>query len=207
MLHAHEASLETSLDFINTLEFSRVASTEHLPTAEDAAGWLAERGLAHREAAEGALRESDALERLRAVRSALREISEAAVDRRAADPTAVARVNRALRARSVVELVPADDGISLGHRHVGDPLDDALATLIEPVVREIVSGRRDRLRMCANDTCRWVFFDESRTGRRRWCDMSTCGNRAKAARHRARARVGGDTGAAHEGDAKSAADG
>jgi predicted RNA-binding Zn ribbon-like protein len=90
--------------------------------------------------------------------------------------------------------VAAADGITLGHRHVGDGLDDALATLIEPVVREIASGRRDRLRICANETCRWVFFDESRTGKRRWCDMSTCGNRAKAARHRARLRTLGDPG-------------
>ena len=43
--------------------------------------------------------------------------------------------------------------------------------------------------ICANDTCRWIFYDTSRTGRRRWCDMATCGNRAKAARHRARAKA------------------
>jgi flagellar biosynthesis GTPase FlhF len=30
--------------------------------------------------------------------------------------------------------------------------------------------------------CRWVFSDSSRSGRRKWCDMNTCGNRAKAAR-------------------------
>jgi predicted RNA-binding Zn ribbon-like protein len=29
-----------------------------------------------------------------------------------------------------------------------------------------------------------VFFDNTKNGRRRWCDMATCGNRAKAARHR-----------------------
>jgi len=29
-----------------------------------------------------------------------------------------------------------------------------------------------------------VFFDGTKNGRRRWCDMSSCGNRAKAARHR-----------------------
>ena len=34
-----------------------------------------------------------------------------------------------------------------------------------------------------------VFYDASRTSRRRWCDMATCGNRAKAARHRARERA------------------
>ena len=40
--------------------------------------------------------------------------------------------------------------------------------------------------MCANDRCRWAFFDSSPTGRRRWCDMRSCGNQAKAARYRAR---------------------
>jgi predicted RNA-binding Zn ribbon-like protein len=192
LTHAHEASLEASLDFINTLEFSRVASTEHLPGAGDAARWLAEHGLAHEDAARASLDARGGLERMRAVRSALREVSEATVSHRPAAPGAIELVNRTLRGRSFVELVPAEDGIALGHRHVGDPLDDALGALVEPVVREIVSGRRERLRVCANDACRWVFFDESRTGRRRWCDMSTCGNRAKAARHRARVRGSAD---------------
>ena len=52
----------------------------------------------------------------------------------------------------------------------------------------MTSGSIDRFRVCANDQCRWAFFDESRAGRRRWCDMSSCGNRAKAARHRARSK-------------------
>ena len=33
-----------------------------------------------------------------------------------------------------------------------------------------------------------VFYDASRNGKRRWCEMATCGNRAKAARHRQKAR-------------------
>jgi predicted RNA-binding Zn ribbon-like protein len=33
-----------------------------------------------------------------------------------------------------------------------------------------------------------VFVDRSPGGKRRWCDMRTCGNQAKVARHRARAR-------------------
>jgi predicted RNA-binding Zn ribbon-like protein len=80
--------------------------------------------------------------------------------------------------------------VSVGHRHEGDPIDDALARLAEPLVAEIAGGRPERLRICANDACRWVFFDASPTGRRRWCSMASCGNRAKAARHRARHRGG-----------------
>jgi predicted RNA-binding Zn ribbon-like protein len=45
------------------------------------------------------------------------------------------------------------------------------------------------LRVCANDDCRWAFEDTSRAGRRRWCDMTTCGNVAKARRYRARKKL------------------
>ena len=119
----------------------------------------------------------------------MREVSDAVVTGRRADPTALAEVNRALRARERIELVSADDGVSVGHSHVGDPIDDALARLAEPLVDEIQAGNADRVRICANDTCRWIFYDESRAGRRRWCDMASCGNRAKAARHRARMKA------------------
>ena len=36
------------------------------------------------------------------------------------------------------------------------------------------------IRPCADERCGWVFLDPS--GRRRWCEMSVCGNRAKARR-------------------------
>ena len=47
-----------------------------------------------------------------------------------------------------------------------------------------------RIRRCASDDCRLVFFDESRAGSRRWCSMQKCGNRAKVRAHRARAAAG-----------------
>ncbi len=41
-----------------------------------------------------------------------------------------------------------------------------------------------RIRECASDNCALVFVDLSRPGRRRWCSMDRCGNRAKQrARH------------------------
>ena len=40
----------------------------------------------------------------------------------------------------------------------------------------------DRIRACGR--CGWLFLDSSRGGRRRWCSMTTCGNREKASRHR-----------------------
>src|SRR3712207_5787120 len=91
--------------------------------------------------------------------------------------------------RSLVELTPGTDGCGVGHRHVGDPWEEALARTLEPFVESVAEGQTDRYRICANDGCRWVFYDESRAGRRRWCAMSSCGNRAKAARRRARRKA------------------
>jgi predicted RNA-binding Zn ribbon-like protein len=47
--------------------------------------------------------------------------------------------------------------------------------------------QRARIRICASESCSARFYDRSPARRRRWCSMRTCGNVAKARRHRARA--------------------
>ena len=192
--HRHAATLEDTFDFLNTDELDGMGRPiERMPTLADATGWLVEHGLLHREDAvridrlPGG-RSGGRLEDVRAARSGMREIVEALVDGRPADPHALEAVNAVLRARTVVELVPGERSPAIGHRHVGDPLDNALAGVAEPLIAVVAAGDTDRLRICANNGCRWVFHDTSRTGRRRWCSMASCGNRAKAARHRARKR-------------------
>ncbi|HEU0234990.1 MAG TPA: CGNR zinc finger domain-containing protein [Candidatus Limnocylindrales bacterium] len=189
--HAHAVDLDDTFDFINTLEFSGDASTDEIETPGAALDWLLARDLVHPESVTAEAVGEPLVERLRTVRSALREVADAVFHRRAPARAALEEVNRTLRAREIVQLEPSDDGVHVGHRHVGDPIDDALARLAEPLVAEIAGGRPERLRVCANDACRWVFFDASPTGRRRWCSMASCGNRAKAARHRARVRATG----------------
>lgn len=46
----------------------------------------------------------------------------------------------------------------------------------------LTSEDLSRLRSCDADDCDWLFVDRSRNRSRRWCDMNTCGNRAKARR-------------------------
>lgn len=194
--HAHGVDLEATFDFLNTDDTDNGFPVEKLPSLDQALAWFVDRGVIHREGAdrahakvatEPAAAEKD-LDRVHAVRGALREVAEAIADKRAPRTGALQTVNRALHARQVIELVPAPDGVNVDHRHIGDPIDDALARLAEPLVIELTSGLPERIRVCASDTCQWIFYDASRTSRRRWCDMATCGNRAKAARHRARAR-------------------
>ena len=197
--HAHDVDLEDTFDFVNTDDLENGFPLERLPTLGDALSWFVDRGVIHAEGAQrlGLQTEQDPgaaardLARIHAVRGALREVSDAIVDHRPPQAGALDTVNRALHARQVIELVPSSDGcVAVDHRHVGDPIDDALARLCDPLVTELTGGTPERIRICANDRCRWVFYDTSRTGRRRWCDMATCGNRAKAARHRAKSKAG-----------------
>lgn len=190
--HTHAVTVDDALGFVNTLEYVRGEPVDHLGSAVAALDLLRSLGLVHDEAAGvlGSLSGDEALGRIRRTRGALRELLDATADGRQPAPDAVAELNRALGASEALELVPVDGGLALGHRHTADPIDDALARLVAPIAREVTVGRTERLRVCANDRCRWVFYDASRTGRRRWCDMATCGNRAKAARHRARTREG-----------------
>lgn len=193
--HGHHASLQDSLDFVNTLG----TSGDRLADLGTAVRWLHDHELLHREMVDEQLARYDSdpqgegrlMDRIGRVRAALRELLDATVERRPPAAEALRDVNRALRTQYVYELVPAPDGVSLNHRHEGDPLDGALARLAEAIGRELTTTDTDRLRVCANETCRWVFHDSSAAGRRKWCDMRTCGNRAKVARHRARKREAG----------------
>jgi len=202
--HAHDVDLEDTFDFLNTDDTENGFPVDKLPTLDDALAWFVDRGVIHVEGANRVRAQVSSrdplmardLARVHAVRSALREVARSIAEERSPDTAALDTINRALHARQVIELVPGPDGCYVDHRHVGDPVDDALARLADPLVMELTAGHPERIKVCASDTCEWIFYDASRTSRRRWCDMATCGNRAKAARHRARERAAAQADAA-----------
>jgi predicted RNA-binding Zn ribbon-like protein len=62
---------------------------------------------------------------------------------------------------------------------------DALTALVAAAVAaSVVDGNWPRLKACASDTCRWVYYDRSPAGRSRWCTMAICGSRAKMRTYR-----------------------
>jgi predicted RNA-binding Zn ribbon-like protein len=188
--HSHGIDLESALDFLNTLHPGHGRTDEqhqrdeHLASPADAAMWFLEHELVHPDA--GIRIGEDELARIRRVRSALREVVDAVVEGRKPEADAVHLVNATLEQRRPTRLELDGSALRIGHRHADTPVDDALALIAEAVIEELATGRPERLRVCANDRCRWAFFDSSPTGRRRWCDMRSCGNQAKAARYRAR---------------------
>lgn len=54
--------------------------------------------------------------------------------------------------------------------------------VIESAATLLTSDEVDRVSECNAEDCNWLFLDRSRAGTRRWCSMSSCGNRAKARR-------------------------
>jgi predicted RNA-binding Zn ribbon-like protein len=74
-----------------------------------------------------------------------------------------------------------------GNRWRLPPATPTAASLLAPALwsaGDLLAGQRlQRLRLCANPKCRWLFVDDSKSGTRRWCAMRSCGNRAKAHRH------------------------
>lgn len=190
--HDHVVDLEHTLDFLNTLRYDDGIASDTIGDVPSAIAFLREVGAGHEDALEAdARRDADAwLARLRTVRAALREAYDAVVEDRPPDPAAIVTVNDALRARPQPELRSGLGGLHVGHRHPADATGETLARLAEPFVHAVAEGTRDRLRICANDRCRWVFHDTSRGGRRRWCDMAEA-NRAKVARFRSRRRAAG----------------
>jgi predicted RNA-binding Zn ribbon-like protein len=83
--------------------------------------------------------------------------------------------------------VGADALPRLGERPATDSPRRALALIALDAAHLLGdAGERARLRICASDACSARFYDRSRAAHRRWCSMATCGNAAKARRHRAR---------------------
>lgn len=181
------------LDFVNTVG-GRGAPREHLNTYGDLLAWaiaagalpatltrrLGRRAQARPEAARRTL------SRLRMLREALYGIFAAAAGSRRPGSRDLAVLNQWLHrvfGRSYVE--HSRRGFRVQTRI--DPAD--LAAVAVPVLRsavEVLTSDVDRVRVCADPTCAWLFLDTTRNRARRWCDMNVCGNRNKVRRFRGR---------------------
>jgi predicted RNA-binding Zn ribbon-like protein len=128
-----------------------------------------------------------------------------ATERDAADAEALSRsIERLITATADGTVLRADDidtvnlfaatpdvppALGGGQRQAGTGrvrVSQALSSIARDAVAILAAGD-GRIRRCAG--CGRVYRDDSRTGTRRWCSMLTCGNRAKVAAFRERART------------------
>jgi predicted RNA-binding Zn ribbon-like protein len=67
--------------------------------------------------------------------------------------------------------------------HTKCPLDRFQWLMVQAAIELLTSDELKIVRFCEAPDCEWLFLDHSRNRSRRWCDMKSCGNRAKARRH------------------------
>ena len=168
------ADLQLIEEFLNTVDErtfirngERHVAGEQLTSPQALADWLTARDLA---TAGIALRMAD-LAATTDLRTALRQTLSGKAD------AVTALEGYPLR------LVPdAPGGLRLGAGS-GRPWLDVI---VETVAQSVARDEWKRIKLCAAADCRWAFYDTSRSGRGRWCDMEVCGNRHKTRTYRER---------------------
>lgn len=152
-----------------------VAAWEQLHSPDDLTAWLDGRFGGLRNPCDATL-----LTRARELRAA---ITATALDLAGGRQPSPAHVDVINRWAMLPPVSPHLAGGSVGRPPAGPWA--ALASVAHDAVR-VFGETAGRIRECAADDCRLIFLDTSRPGRRRWCSMSRCGNRAKARAHHAR---------------------
>ena len=175
--HAPE-ELAALFDFLNTTDerrFGDFVPHDELTSPDALAGWLAGRELVTSGTAASAADLRLALH----LRDVLRACT---ITNRSGDPAPdLAQLSRELPLHAVVE----PDG-ALGLRPAAEGVRGALAALLADAVRASTSGEWGRIKMCAADDCRNVFYDHSKPRNGRWCASKDCGNRMKTRSYRQR---------------------
>ncbi|MDX6697899.1 MAG: hypothetical protein QOE65_1296 [Solirubrobacteraceae bacterium] len=176
-----------ALDFVNTRRERWRRDLETLEAPEDLAAWLVAAELLPQPmpVPRTVLREA------RDLREAIDQAVIAVLAGTEPDPAVLTRIDDWLvHAGTRPQLRTGPDGaLELGERPAADSPRRALGTIALDAARMLGSAtERARMRVCASDDCSARFYDRSPAGARRWCSMSTCGNVAKARRHRSRRR-------------------
>jgi predicted RNA-binding Zn ribbon-like protein len=186
------------LELVNTDAAAQSPGGDLLRDFDALVSWLQARGTLDDERSAGIRRRAllqpaaaaATLVEARRVRAALRVLAERGQTLERVRDDAVVEINRVLgRSAGTRRVERHPDG---GYERAFVPTGDAFAGLMIPIVESAADAltldELGRVRRCADPRCHRVFFDATKNGLRRWCDMGTCGNRAKAARHRASKR-------------------
>jgi predicted RNA-binding Zn ribbon-like protein len=181
------------LDFANTCGDRPNCAEENLTCVDDLLDWGAQAGLlAGTELARFDRRSetsSAALSVAIGLREAIYAACSAVAASRAPSKRDLATINSVLRkALPNLELGIRANGCCWEWSAAATVSDRILWPIARSAADLLTSDSVSRLRECAGEGCSWLFLDSSRNGRRKWCSMSGCGNRAKARRHYARCR-------------------
>lgn len=171
------------LDLAGTVLWRRSNPTELLTSPQSLEAWITQASVVDRPERI----DSDALERVRALRESVYRLASARVLDGAADPRAAEDIRALNGAAALPPPRPVMDEAGAGLSRLGGP-DEVLSAVARDTVELLASQDMARTKECANPECTRLFVDLSRTTARRWCGMAECGNKHKAATYRRRRR-------------------
>lgn len=186
-----------ALDLANTLDRGAPDPADRLRTYADLVNWSRQTSIVGETAAARLLRHGrgdaagagDVLRRAVALRETLFAIFVAVARGEAPPAEPLARLETLTRAAwKRRTLAASPSGAAWVWTFGENDLDRILWPIVLSATELLTSPALSRLRVCQGAICKWLFLDFSPKGNRRWCDMSLCGNRAKAKRHYDRTR-------------------
>lgn len=184
------------LDFVNTeADAGTAPGGDALRSFDALVAWMQAADVLDGERAQGMRRRATeqptgaaaALSDARRVRTALRALAEWGASAERVRIDALAEINRILGRSAGMRRLErrADGGFVRSFVTAGDAFAGLMIPIVDSAADALIDTELSRVRRCADPRCNRVFYDRTRNHARRWCDMTTCGNRAKAARHRA----------------------
>ena len=171
-----------ALDLLNTEMRVGNEAVDLWRSGEDVHAWLERCGLVA-SASISAAEKQTLLMQARELRALARQLIEQWKDGQLSD---VQPLNKFLDAYLSAPQVMSDDTgkLVLGRVAKADPVANLLGPVAEAVAQLLTEGELDLVRNCAHPECILWFYDRTKSHKRRWCSMASCGNRYKAAQFR-----------------------
>ena len=190
---------DLGLDFLNSIATPVDVIVDWIGSGEGLLSWLEQAGMVPVEALRAlkARAMPDELDGVAAQARNLRTWFRAFVEERmgralgAGDLEALGPLNRLLERDDAFKAVVADgggEGLDLVSMRRWRTLESLLPPIGEALARTVTEVDFRQIKACEGPICTLLFADRTRGGARRWCSMAVCGNRAKQAAHRDRAK-------------------
>lgn len=186
------------LDFANTVRIERGGMRDLLQEYGDLVDWLVAAGLVPTERAsdfrkwEGTREGEAVLNKARDIRSAVRRLAGSLAEGKPLSVEALSLIDREFDEVPVrIHLAPGQESQRRADVEF-EPVAGGPYATIGMLVGSILDYLRGPslllTKHCANPECAHFFLDTTKNGKRRWCSMRICGNRAKQAAYQERVR-------------------
>ena len=120
----------------------------------------------------------------RTSRETIYSLALAHIHRKALPDDARRKLNRFASEAFAVPQLGKDSRI-----HTSGKTQELLASIARDAILLLGSEAATRLRQCEGESCALLFLDTSRSGERRWCSMSGCGNKTSSSPSRCRTSI------------------